>query len=310
MRRDRQDATLREWMHVIPEEVVAVRPVLGVGLVGVLMSAGEIDLVESRLDAVEHWLALAPEAQGAAGMIVVDDAQVRALPGAVDMYRAALALTRGDIAATIAHARRVLAVAPEDQLENAAAHALLGLAAWSEGDLDTAFAAYTDSIARMRSIGHIADILGLTISMADIRVAQGRLYDAQRLYERGLQLVLDHGTGPLRGTADMHVGLAEILHERDDRDAAADHLRRAQDLELFGTAQFPYRSRTVRAGLLLAEGDTDGCLALLEEAERVDDTDFSPAVRPVSARRARTHVRRGDIAAARRLGARPRTDDE
>jgi LuxR family maltose regulon positive regulatory protein len=137
------------------------------------------------------------------------------------------------------------------------------------------------------------------MQMADIRVAQGRLREAQHLYEQGLQLVTDRAAGPLRGTADMHVGLAEILRERDERDAAAEHLRRAEELELFGTPQYAYRSRTVRAGLLLADGDTAGCLALLEEAERVYDTDFSPAVRPVGARRARTHVRRGDLAGAR-----------
>ena len=287
MRRDRQDATIREWAHVIPEEVVRVRPVLAVGLVGASMSAGEFDRVDARLDQVEQWLALAPAARDAAGTTVVDDAQLRRLPGAIEMYRAALALMRGDIAATVAHARRVLAVAPDDELEHAAAHALLGLAAWSEGDLDRAFAEYTDSMATMRRIGHVADILGLTISMADIRVAQGRLRDAQRLYEHGLQLVADHGAGPLRGTADMHVGLAEILREGDDRDAAAEQLRRGQALELFGTRQYPYRSRAVRAGLRLAEGDTAGCLALLEEAEQVYDTDFSPAVRPIGARRAR-----------------------
>ena len=162
-----------------------------------------------------------------------------------------------------------------------------------------AFAEYTDSIAGMRRIGHIADILGCSIAMADIRVAQGRLRDAQRLYEQGLQLVADHGAGPLRGTADMHVGLAEILRERDDREAAAEQLQRAQELELFGTRQYPYRSRAVRAGLRLADGDTAGCLALLEEAERVYDTDFSPAVRPIGARRARTYVRQGDLNAAR-----------
>ena len=55
----------------------------------------------------------------------------------------------------------------------------------------------------------------------------------------------------------------------------------------------------MRAGLRLAAGDTAGCLALLEEAERVYDTDFSPAVRPIGARRARTYVRQGDLNAAR-----------
>ena len=299
MRRTRQDATLRHWARVLPENVVRVRPVLAVGLVGTLITAGELERVELHLHEVEEWLALAPDARATSTMIVVDDAQLRSLPGAIEMYRAALSLARGDLDATVAHAHRVLALAPDDELEHAAAHALLGLAAWSEGALDDAFAAYTESIAGMRRIGHLADILGLSISMADIRVAQGRLRDAQRLYEQGLQLVADQGTGPMRGVADMHVGLAEILRERDDRVAAAEHLRRAQALELFGTAQYPYRSLAVLAGLRLAEGDTAGCLTLLEEAERVYDTDFAPAVRPVSARRARTHVLMGDVHAAR-----------
>jgi LuxR family maltose regulon positive regulatory protein len=299
MRRDRQDATLREWAHAIPHDVVRTRPVLAVGLVGVMMSSGELDEVAVRLDDVEKWLALSPEARDDTDMVVVDEAQLRTLPGAIEVYRAALALTRGDVVGTVAHARRVLALVPEDDELLAAAHTLLGLAAWWEGDLDTAFEEYTDAITRMRRIGHLADILGVSMQMADIRVAQGRLREAQRLYEQGLQLVDGDAAGPRRGTADMHVGLAEIMRERDEREAAARHLQRAQELELFGTPQYPYRSRTVRAGLLLAEGDVAGCLAMLEEAERVFDTDFSPAVRPVGARRARTYVRQGDLAAAR-----------
>ena len=300
IRRDRQDATLREWSRLFPQELVGTRPVLAIGLVGVLLSAGEHERVEHHLGEVEHWLALSDEGREAAGTVVVDTTQVPNLAGAIEMYRAALALMRGEIAATVTHAHRVLEVAPaDDELGRAAARALLGLAAWTEGDLDGAFAEYTEAIAGMRRAGHIADILGCSVAMADIRVAQGCLREAQRLYEQGLQLVADHGTGPMRGVADMHVGLAEILRERDDSDGAAEELRRAEELELFGTAQYPYRSRAVRAGLLLAAGDTDGCLALLDEADRVYDTDFSPAVRPVSARRARTHVRRGDLPSAR-----------
>ncbi len=300
MRRGRQDAILREWVRVIPDDVVRARPVLAMGLIGIAMSTGELDRVHAHLREVERWLAQSPEARDAARKIVVDEDQLRALPAATQMYRAGLAIARGDTAATVTHARRVLALAPDDdEFDRAAAHAFLGLAAWSEGDLDTAFAAYTDAITRMQRIGHIADILGCTISMADIRVAQGRLREAQRLYEHGLHLVARHGAGPLRGTADMHVGLAEILRERDDRAAATEHLRRAGELELFGTPQYPYRSRTVRAGLLLAEGDLAGCRALLDEAERVYDTDLAPSVRPVGARRARTDVLQGDLGAAR-----------
>jgi LuxR family maltose regulon positive regulatory protein len=298
MRRSRHDTTLREWARALPEDVVRARPVLAIGLVGVLLSDGELERIETHLRDVEAWLALPPASRADVGT-VVDEAQLSKLPGAIEMYRAARALMRADVDATSLHARRVLAVAPGDDELEAAAHALLGIAARAEGDLDRAFAEYTEAITRMRRIGHIADILGCSVAMADIRVAQGRLRDAERLYRQGLELVAEHGTGPLRGSADMHVGLAEIHRERDDRDAAAEHLQLALELEQFGTPQYPYRSRTVRAGLLLADGDASACLAMLEEAERVYDTDLSPAVRPVGARRARTNVLQGDLAAAR-----------
>lgn len=299
LRRTRQDATIREWARLLPDDLVRVRPVLAMGLVGAHMASGNLERADMRLAEIERWMALSPEARRAAGMVVVDDAQLRSVPGAIEMYRAALSLTRGDVSAAADHARHVLAIAPDDDtMGRAAAHALLGIAAWSEGDLDTAFSEYTAAVAGMRRVGHIADVLGCTIAMADIRVAQGRLRAAERLHEQGLALVAEHGA-PLRGTADMHVGLAEILRERDERDAAAEQLRRAEALEVYGTPQYRYRSLAVRAGLLLADGDTEGCLALLDEAERVYDTDYSPAVRPVGARRARTYVRRGDLRAAR-----------
>jgi ATP/maltotriose-dependent transcriptional regulator MalT len=61
MRRDRHDASIREWAQVVPEDVVRVRPVLIVGFVGAAMSAGEVEGVDVRLDEAEQWLALAPE---------------------------------------------------------------------------------------------------------------------------------------------------------------------------------------------------------------------------------------------------------
>jgi LuxR family maltose regulon positive regulatory protein len=299
MRRRRQDTTIREWAQAIPHDVVRRRPVLAVGLVGVLTTTGEFERIDTYLRDTEQWLGLPAEERAGSGTVVVDESQVASLPAAIEMYRAALAWIRGDTEATVTHAQLALSIAPDGDLSGAAAHALLGIAEWSRGDLDRAFASYTEAVAGMRRIGHVADVLGLSIAMADIRVAQGRLRDAQRLYEQGLVLVDQQGSGPLRGTADMHLGLAEIARERGDRDGAEVHLRRAEQLQAFGTRQYPYRSKTLLAGLLLARGDVEQCLRMLELAAQVYDTDLSPAVRPVDARRARTQVLQGDLAAAR-----------
>jgi LuxR family maltose regulon positive regulatory protein len=186
---------------------------------------------------------------------------------------------------------------PGDDLVRAGAGALAGLASWAAGDIAGAHAAYTESVAGLRNVGFFADVLGCSITLGDLCLVQGRLGAARRTFEAGLDL----GAGRLRGTADMHVGLAGVLLERDDLAGAAEHLAAAERLgEHKGLPQNPYRSRVVAARLREVEGDLDAALALLVEAERVYDGDYSPNVQPVPAVRARLHIRRGelDLAAA------------
>jgi LuxR family maltose regulon positive regulatory protein len=143
-------------------------------------------------------------------------------------------------------------------------------------------------------------VLGCSITLGDLRITQGRLGDARRTYEDALRLAAAHEVGgPLRGTADMEVGLSQIAFERDDLAATAAHLRRVDELgEHLGLPQFPYRWRVARARLHEAESDLAGALALLEEAQRVYVGDFSPNVRPVAAQRARVLVAQGRLADA------------
>jgi hypothetical protein len=46
LRRNRQEATIRGWLDAIPDEVVRMRPVLAVGLIGALMSGNEFEGIE------------------------------------------------------------------------------------------------------------------------------------------------------------------------------------------------------------------------------------------------------------------------
>ena len=148
-------------------------------------------------------------------------------------------------------------------------------------------------------------MLGCSLALADIQIAQGRLSDATRTFESGLRWTTEHPG--LRGAADMHVGLSEVLIERNDLDAAARHLEASTELgEHAGLPQHAYRWRVATARLRRARGDLDGALELLDEAAPLYDTDFSPPVRPVAALRARVQLARGDLDAAARVGGRPR----
>jgi LuxR family maltose regulon positive regulatory protein len=225
-------------------------------------------------------------------MVVANEEEYRRLPGTIETYRAALALARGEPLGAIRHARRALELAPADEHRwRASASGLMAIAFWGSGDLEDAYSAWAECAAGLRRAGHIADIFGCAIGMADIQLAQGRLGAAMRTYEQALQRASEQGGPVLRGTADMYVGISEVHRERNDLAAATQQLLRSQELgEAIGLPQNRYRWRVAMARIRRSEGDLDGALELLNEAERLYMGDMFPNVRPVPALKARVWI--------------------
>ena len=135
-------------------------------------------------------------------MVVVDQDEFRRLPAELAVHRAGLALVRRRRRrhGRLRPAALDLVQPEDDHLARGAASALLGLAAWSTGDLELAHTSYADCLVDFERIGHISDVLGCSITLADIQVAQGRLRAAMRTYEQALALAARHGSPALRGT--------------------------------------------------------------------------------------------------------------
>jgi LuxR family maltose regulon positive regulatory protein len=151
-------------------------------------------------------------------------------------------------------------------------------------------------MAWIRRAGFISDVIGCALALADITIAQGRLREAIRIYERALQFAAENGTPAMPGTADMLVGMSEIYREQNDRQAAIQHLHRSKEQgEHTGLPQNRYRWRVAMARIREAQGDLDGALELLYEAERLYMGDFSPNVRPVAASKVRVWVAQGRL---------------
>ena len=305
MRITRQEATVHGWLKALPDEVVRVRPMLSFAVAGALLTGGEPEEVEVRLRDAGRWLEeAAATGEGSLArpgeMVVADEEEYRRLPGAIELYRAALALVRGDVPGTVRHARRTLDLAlTEDHGVRAGAAGFLGLAFWTSGDLEAAHPAWAQCAAGLRRSGQIADIFGCAIAMADIRLVQGRLGEAMRTYDQALQRASEQDGPVLRGTADMYVGMSEVHRERGDLQAATQQLLRSQELgEYNGLPQNPYRWRVAMARIRQAEGDLGGALDLLKEAERLYVGDFFPNVRPVPALKARIWIAQGRLGEA------------
>jgi LuxR family maltose regulon positive regulatory protein len=154
-------------------------------------------------------------------------------------------------------------------------------------------------MAHLQRIGFISDVIGGSVTLADIRITQGRLREALSTYERGLQLATTQGGHLLRGAADMHVGMSELYRERNELDVAVQHLLKSKELgDLNGLPKNPYRWRVAMARIRQAQGDLDGALDLLDEAEPLYQGDFSPNIRPVPALKARGWVVQGRLVEA------------
>ena len=290
------------WVKALPDVLIRARPVLSVWYANALLVSGEMEAAEARLTDAERWLEPADNMNGqpknpAAEMVVVDEEQFRSLPATIAIARAYRAQALGDVPGAVTYARRALDLTPEtNHLKRGQATALLGLTYWASGDLEAANRTFAGYTMMLRTAGNILDAISTTCLLADIRMALGRLHEAASTLEQLLQFVVDQGEPMPPDTADLYRGLGELYRERGDLEAAAQYLLKSK--ELCEQAELLYRQRRLcvtQARLKQTQGDLDGALDLLNEAERLYVRTPLPDVRPISALKARIWVAQGRL---------------
>lgn len=294
MQQQRQELTLVGWYELLPPAQVRADPELGIGFAGVLLSSG-------RTDGVERLLRDAEDAAGGASEGLI------ALRRGIALYGSAQAMSRGDLQGALEKSALAVQLAADgSDLDRGSAHGIRGLVLWARGELEEARATWVLSLAALEKAGHLSDVLGGSIALGDILIALGRMRDAEAVYRRGIALGGSEAP-PLRGTADMHVAVADLLRETGDLAGARAHLAIAEELgEYAGLPQNRHRRRMALARLLLSEGDAAAGIPLLDEAESLYTPDFFPEVRPIPSMRARQRIAAGQLAAARQeLDRRP-----
>jgi LuxR family maltose regulon positive regulatory protein len=305
-----QTATWLGWVKMLPDELVRARPVLSVGVAWAFLNEGELEAGEAWLRDAERWLNTTADMlerplaetspERSRRMVVVDKEQFRSLPASIAKARAYIAQALGDSPGTVKYAQQALDLLPEDDhIGRGPAAALLGLAQLANGELEAAHRDLAEALANFQSAGNLLFAISGVFVLADIRITQGRLHEAIRTYEQSLRLATEQGGPVLRGTADMVLGLGELHYEQGDLEAATQHLLRSKELgEQAAQAQYPYRWCLAQARIKEAQGDLEGALDLLDEAERRYIRSPIPDVRPLAALKARVWVRQGRLTEA------------
>ncbi len=317
-----EGATLRRWLAALPAQAVRDRPRLCLAQAYSAAQGFQAEALEALLDDAERAFAVSGDEpyEDPAGRPVSVLANV---PAGIAFLRASLARLRGDAALAAGYNRQALAHLGEDEwLMRSHVRWNLSVADWLDGRLGPAEGSLAEVLAELRAAGQavrrtggeptevfhaveggadfFAGFLAMRIcyDLGEVQRAQGNLDAALATYQHTMQAARDSSQPPHLGMA--HVGLAQVLYQRNELDAALDHATRGVTLcrQLAFTPPLA-TGLAVVARIRQAHGDAAGALEAMGEAGQAR---LSPQVvallNPLPSQRARLLLAQGDVHAA------------
>jgi LuxR family maltose regulon positive regulatory protein len=297
--RGSEGVTLRRWLSTLPAEILRVRPRLCLAQGFNAVVSGQVEAAEPFLDDAEHAFA-ATGGQSAEPPVGPARGVLANVPAGIAFLRAELARLRGDAARAVDWDRQARAQLREgDFFLRTLVRANLAVADWLTGQVGQAERGLAEALAERRASGEGYLATRVCHDLGQVQRAQGNLDAALATYRQALETAGEVSSQPPHlGMA--HVGLAEVLYERDELAAALDHATRGVTLcrQLAFTPPLA-AGLAILARLRQAHGDGGGALAAMGEAGQVE---LSPQVvallNPVPAQRARLLLAQGDVMAA------------
>jgi ATP/maltotriose-dependent transcriptional regulator MalT len=318
-----EGVTLRRWLSALPAQAVRDRPRLCLAQAYAAAQGFHTEALEALLDDAERAFAVSGDEpyEDPAGRPVSVLANV---PAAIAYLRALLARLRGDAALAADHNRRALAhLAEDDWLMRSFVRWNQAAADWLDGRLGPAEHGLAEVLAELRAAGEavrraggapaevfhavaggaefFAGFLAVRVryDLGQVQRARGNLDAALATYRQALEVAsADRSQPPYLGLA--HVGLAQVLYERDELTAALDHA--TQGVTLCRQLAFTPSLATglaVVARIRHAQGDAAGAAEAMGEAGQAG---LSPQVitlfNPVPSQRAQLLLAQGDVRAA------------
>lgn len=297
-----QSVTWLGWARSLPEELIRLRPMLSAACGWASLDTGDLDSAELRFRDAERWLNDSEVVNDKNETlvykpVVLGEEELRSLATSIANGRAYLAQALGDVNGTVKYAHRASDLLHDDDyFERGLSDVLLAFAYWANGELGAAHKAVEDAISNMRLTGKIPFVISFISYLADIMTAQGRLREAERTYLQLLEFTAEQDGSELKETSVLHLGLSEIYLEQGKLGAARTHLQRGEE---FGEQpDFPpwYRHWIfAHYRLMQVQGNLDGMIKMLSEADRLYYRHPIPDVHPLKALVARTMLAQGRL---------------
>lgn len=279
--------SLIRWLDAVPEEVIRARPRLCLAWGWTFLWGPELSL-----ESVDKWVQFALQAAKAHPP---PDSE---LAGEAAALQAITATIRGDVAQSreiSLHALENLAV---DSPWRSVVAFSLGTGYYSSGDMPAAARLLNEAVQLSQVDGALYILLTSASFIADIQVYQGRLGQAMEMYQRVLEWA-GHAT-PHKGALMAHGGLADILYERNQLEAALAHIQIASaQLEQIGGSWAPFMIYRTLARIHWGQSNWKAALEALERAYQAGQrTKVNYVMTQAAALRASLLLAQGDLRAA------------
>ncbi len=301
-----EGVTLRRWLSALPAELLRARPRLCLAQGFNAIVSGQVEAIEPLMDDAERAFAAAgsqppePPVGGLDAGPLAAAGPLANVPAGIAYLRAELARLRGDAARATEWDRQARAELGEsDFYLRTLVGANLAAADWLRGQLGQAERGLAEALAERRTAGEGYLATRVCHDLGQVQRARGNLEAALATYRQALDIPGELTSQPPHlGIA--HVGLAEVLYERDELGAALDHATRGVRLcrQLAFTPPLA-AGLAILARIRQAQGDAVAALEAMGEAGQVE---LSPQVialfNPVPSQRARLLLAQGDVRAA------------
>lgn len=280
--------TLGTWIEALPHALVRQHVWLCLWYAWVLA-------LTLRHKQVEHWLLQVEQLLRAEDKNSESDA----ILGQVEVVRTSLCASLSDLTGTIQHAQAAQALLPQ---HNGILHAVLalnlGTAYLGVDDLTAAARALTEALSLSQSIAHSYIYAGAAIFLGQLRISQGRVQQAVRIYHQAQkQLGLNKQQVAF---ARVGIALSAALCERDDLAEAEQLINTHLALvEQSGYMMVYGLGCLTQARIHWAHGQIDQAHSCLDQAGRAARMRQSVAdMRLIEAWRARLWLAQGQLAQA------------
>ncbi len=280
--------TLQNWLDLMPDDVLRGHPWLGIGGAWALVLTNRLDEAERHVRDLEREIAtLAPDG-------------IHNWKMEVAVLQAAIASGRRDTPRTIALARAALEQLPEDHVYRSVLGLYLGYAYQDRGEGKLAQQAFAEAA----QLGQAASSLLVTMlalrNLGQLHTAQGHLRRAGEYFEQALEVAARYGAGSQPITGPSLIGIGALLCERNDLESAERTIRDGieRGAQVGGVVVDVFDDFTL-AQLKRAQGDIDGALQVIEQAEaRLKSLSLTNRMQGLAAYRAQLWLAQRNPAAA------------